>query len=243
MATQVQKTFSNFFDKWMSELEEYVQLRREKSDELNYESLVNKLTSHHKAYFTAKWAGAREDVLAFFTPVWLSTSENAYQWITGWKPSMVFRLVDLLRKCQVPSATTLADLTEEQLKKIDGLRIRIRTEERKVESEMERQQVAMADRKIVELTRMVSSINNREQPNASNKIDELVGMALKGLFASLEKVMKMADCVRLMTLKGILDVLNPVQGVNLLTSLSMLQIHMRKWGKKRENRCMNEMGN
>ncbi|KAL3522494.1 hypothetical protein ACH5RR_015328 [Cinchona calisaya] len=240
MRTRVEE-FSNFFDKWMSQLEEYVQLlltlKREKSyEEVNSVTLVNKLTTHHKDYYTAKWAGAHEDVLAFFTPVWLSPFENAHLWITGWKPSMIFRLVDSLRKSHAPGATTLADLTEEQVKKIDGLRGRIRIEEEKVERERERQQVAMADRKMVELTKMVSFIKNGEHLAVSNQIEGLVDVALKGLLAGLEKVMKMADCVRLKTLKGVLDLLNPMQSVDFLAALSILLIQMRKWGKRRENR-------
>ncbi|KAF2303094.1 hypothetical protein GH714_013715 [Hevea brasiliensis] len=41
------------------------------------------------------------------------------------------------------------------------------------------------------------------------------------------------DCLRLRTLKGVLDVLNPLQCVEFLTGISMLQILLRQWGKKR----------
>ncbi|KAL3520004.1 hypothetical protein ACH5RR_018153 [Cinchona calisaya] len=254
MKTNTEEKFSNFFEKWMSQLEEYVQLHltleKEKShvEEGNYIALVNKLTQHHKDYYTAKWAGAHGDVLAFFTPVWLSPLENAYLWITGWKPSMIFRLVDSLWKnAKVVGAATLADLSEDQVIKIARLRGRIRMEEEKVEREMERQQVAMADRKMVELARLVSVIKNGEHPAtgaaSSTEIDGLVEMAIKGLLAGLENVMKMADCVRLKTLKGVMDVLSPKQSVNFLAASSMLLIQMRKWGKKIENRCINQIEN
>ena len=52
---------------------------------------------------TLKWAGAHEDVLAFFSPAWLSPLENACLWVTGWKPSMVFQVIDRLRKTTVMS--------------------------------------------------------------------------------------------------------------------------------------------
>ncbi|XP_027163199.1 protein DOG1-like 4 [Coffea eugenioides] len=252
MRTKIEEKFSNFFETWMSKLEEYVQhhltLKKENKssdEEVHYVPLVNKLTQHHKDYYTAKWACASEDVLAFFTPVWLSPLENAYLWITGWKPSMILRLVDSLRKGQVPGATSLADLSEEQVKKIEGLRSRIRVDEEKVEREMERQQVAMADRKMVELARLVSLTKNGEHLAAasSSQINGLVEMATKELLAGLEKVMKMADCVRLKTLKGVLDVLNPMQSADFLASSSVLQIQMRKWGKKREKRSVNECEN
>ena len=113
--------------------------------------------------------------------------------------------------------------SDEELKNIDGLRVKIRGEEEKVEREMERQQVAIGDRKMVELARI------------RNDNDELVELALKGLRMSLERVMKMADCVRLKTLKGLLEILSPLQSVDFLAAISTIQIQMRKRGRKRIN--------
>lgn len=107
-----------------------------------------------------------------------------------------------------------------QVRGIEALRVRIKAEEERVEREMERQQVAMADRKMVELARLDGEAAEVE-----------VEVALKGLVAGMEKVMKMADCVRLKTLKGVLDVLSPMQCVQFLAATSMMQIQMRKWGK------------
>ncbi|KAL0352967.1 UNVERIFIED_CONTAM: protein DOG1-like 4 [Sesamum angustifolium] len=186
--------------------------------------IVNKLTAHHKQYYTFKWAAAHEDVLAFFTPVWLSRLENAHLWVTGWKPSLAFRLVESLRNARPPAAAaSLAGMTEEQVKKIEALRVKIKVEEERVEREMERQQVGMADRKMVELVR---------QERLAEKNGGAVEVAVRGMLGGLEKVMKMADCVRLKTLKGMLDVLTPTQCVHFLAANSMLQIQMRKMGEK-----------
>lgn len=43
-----------------------------------------------------------------------------------------------------------------QVKKIEDLRVKIRLEKEKVEREMERQQVSMADKRMVELARLAS---------------------------------------------------------------------------------------
>ncbi|CAK9152618.1 unnamed protein product [Ilex paraguariensis] len=236
MKTEVVEEFSGFFEKWVCQLEEYLQLLLNVSDDhshesVNHEALVGKVTAHYKDYYTAKWAAAHEDVLAFFSPVWFSPLENAYLWITGWKPSMVFRLVDTVRVTRSPGAS-LANMSEEQLKKIEVLRGKIRVEEEKVEGEMERQQVAMADRRMVDLARLASRIKGGD--SAASQVDGLVEGALKGLLGGLERVMKMADCVRLKTLKGVLEVLSPRQCVDFLSAKSMLQIQLRKWGKKRE---------
>ncbi|KAM0979049.1 hypothetical protein ACFX13_015231 [Malus domestica] len=46
-------------------------------------ALVSKTTNLHKEYYTVKWVAARDDVMAFFCPVWSSPLENAYSWFTG----------------------------------------------------------------------------------------------------------------------------------------------------------------
>lgn len=217
MTSQVAENFTKYFENWMIQLEELLKqlviVPRETSYVNDHELLVSKMTTHHKNYYTAKWAAAHEDILAFFTPMWLSPLEIVYSWITGWKPSMAFRLV----------SGGGGAFSDEELKNIDGLRVKIRGEEEKVEREMERQQVAIGDRKMVELARI------------RNDNDELVELALKGLRMSLERVMKMADCVRLKTLKGLLEILSPLQSVDFLAAISTIQIQMRKRGRKRIN--------
>lgn len=100
--------------------------------QLEYESIIVSLTAHHKDYYRAKWAEADEDVLELFSPQWASPLEVAFLWMTGWKPSMAFQLVDSLRRTRAP-LTTLAQLTEAQVLRIDELRAMIRSEEQKVE--------------------------------------------------------------------------------------------------------------
>ncbi|KAI3456142.1 hypothetical protein Pfo_012805 [Paulownia fortunei] len=247
MKIQVEEKFSDFYERWMGQLEGHLRLllvvSRDHSQDAACEAMYNKLTAHHKEYYTFKWAAAHEDVLAFFTPLWLSPLENAYLWITGWKPSMAFRLVESLRKAPWQAGgASLAGMTEEQVKKIEALKAKIKVEEERVEREMERQQVAMADRKMVELARLESLAKKKGDSAAVSQVNGLVEVAVKGLLGGLEKVMKMADCVRLKTLKGVLDVLTPMQCVDFLVATSMLQIQMRKWGKKRD-KCCNDIQN
>lgn len=134
--TQVEEEFTDYFDNWVCQLEAFLQLLLGASDEnsntdddakkcWDNEALVAQLTAHHKDYYTAKWAAAHEDVLAFFVPVWLTPLENSYLWVTGWKPSMVFRLVDSVRRTRLPGGS-LAGMTEIQLKKVEELRGKIR---------------------------------------------------------------------------------------------------------------------
>jgi len=218
--------FSCYYESWLKKLEGHLQ-QLVLGRQLEYESIIVSLTAHHKDYYRVKWAEAHEDVLVFFSPQWASPLEAAFLWMTGWKPSMAFQLVDSLRRTRAP-LTTLAQLTEAQVLRIDDLRARIRSEEEKVERDMERQQMALGDQRMVELARLASRRNE-----ARDQVMRQVDGAVKGLLQGLEKVMKIADYTRLKTLKGLLDVLNPRQGVDFLAVFAMLQIQMRKLGKER----------
>ncbi|KAJ0018000.1 hypothetical protein Pint_10381 [Pistacia integerrima] len=238
MKSQVEERFTEFFEKWVCQLDEHLQQlikvsKETTSNEADQQALVSKVTTHLKEYYTVKWALAHEDVLVFYCPGWISTFENAYSWITGWKPSMIFKLVESMRKARIPGAS-LSELTEQQLKKIEELRVKIRLEEEKVERDMERQQVSMGDRRMVELSRLASRARNGD---TTVQVDGLVEVALKGLKCGLEKVMKGADCVRLKTLKGVLDILNSKQCVDFLAGTCMLHIQLRLWGMKRDGKC------
>ncbi|KAG6407271.1 hypothetical protein SASPL_130257 [Salvia splendens] len=230
MDSQGEEKFSEFYERWIRQLEGHLRLllvappqqQQQHSGEADFRPIVNKLTAHHKEYYRIKWASAQNDALPFFAPEWLSPLENAYLWVTGWKPSLAFRLLDSLKEARSESGSSLAGLSEDQVRGIEALRVRIKAEEERVEREMERQQVAMADRKMVELARL---------DGEAAEVEVEVEVALKGLVAGMEKVMKMADCVRLKTMKGVLDVLSPMQCVQFLAATSMMQIQMRKWGK------------
>ncbi|KAF8391217.1 hypothetical protein HHK36_023519 [Tetracentron sinense] len=233
MRNQVENNFSEFFEKWIlqheANLQQLLSVSKNPSNEQEQRVLISKVTTHYKEYYSAKWAAAKEDVLGFFSPPWLTPLENAYLWMTGWKPSLAFRLLDSVRYTGVPGSS-LADMSGEQLKKIEDLRVKIKVEEEKVEREMERQQVAMADRRMVELAQLTSRVRD-----GVGEIDGLVEVALKGLLVGLERVMKMGDCVRLKTLKWVFEVLTPLQCVDFMAAASMLQIQLRKWGKNRDS--------
>ncbi|KAG6385304.1 hypothetical protein SASPL_154137 [Salvia splendens] len=204
MKTLTEEKFSNFYQKWMAELEDLLlSLAKDPPQGPACAAAIGKLTAHHKEYYRFKWASAHEDVLAFFCgPVWLSPLETAHLWLTGWKPSAAFRLIPA------------AGLTAEQARRIEVLRGRMRVEEGRVEGEMERLQVAVADRKAVEEVRR----GGAEEA------------AVGGFLEGLERVMKMADCVRLKTLKGLLEILSPMQSVEFLATNALFQIRVRKLG-------------
>ncbi|KAG4945688.1 hypothetical protein JHK87_041695 [Glycine soja] len=198
MKNPVAPEFHRVYDKWVWKLEEILHQLLEVSKQRTQGAAGFDFKVKHpfEEYYTVKWASAHEDVLVFFSPTWLSPLENAYLWMTGWKPSMVLKLLETLKK-QAASGGDFV-MTEEQARKIEELRKRTRMEEEKVEREMERQQVAMADRKMVELVKLTTRARN----GGGGGGDAVAEVALKGVLAGLERVRKASDCVRLTDTQG-----------------------------------------
>ncbi|GER27839.1 transcription factor-related [Striga asiatica] len=215
----MEQNFSDFHKKWMSELEKLVESDRGESTP---KSRLDKLTAHHKAYYTKKWAAAEEDIEAFYAAVWLNPFEKARTWVTGWKPSSALQLADSLK------------LSNEQRHKMARVRFEIKTEEEKVESEMRSLHIlATADPKMLELVRMGMEADRSGSPAAMDKVDKMVDVALQMLRGRLLKLMKMADCARLKALKGVLDVVGPMNGLTYFTSVSIFLIGLRNLGEPR----------
>lgn len=104
--------------------------------------------------------------------------------------------------------------------------MKVKMDEEKVEREMERIQVAIADRKMAELAR----VTWRRHQGGGGMAEEIVEVALRGIMGGLERIMKSADCVRLKALKGMLDVLTPLQCVQFLSATLSLYLRLRQCG-------------
>ncbi|PIA42172.1 hypothetical protein AQUCO_02100201v1 [Aquilegia coerulea] len=238
MQSQMQKKFSDYYERYITlqetNIQQLLSVSRNPNNEQEHKALVSGVLNLYKEYYTVKWAGAHEDVLGFFSPTWLTPLENAHLWVTGWKPSILFKLINSLRQAQIPGSSTLANLTEEQVKKLEKLRLKIGGEEEKVEREMERHQVSIGDRRMLELARLTAQI--KEHKEIAEEVKKLVDVAMNTLLVGLEKIMKTADCVRLKTIKEVLDILTPLQSVNFMAASLILQIQLRNWGKRRHSK-------
>jgi len=66
-------------------------------------------------------------------------------------------------------------------------------------------------------------------------MDSVAEVAVKEVLAGLERVMKASDCVRLKTLKGVLDLLTPMQSVDFLAANITTLLRFNQWGKKKKD--------
>ncbi|EPS72055.1 hypothetical protein M569_02704, partial [Genlisea aurea] len=158
----------------------------------------------------------------FYSAPWLTPLEQCYLWHTGYRPTISFNVLESLPP---------AGITEEQRRKIEALRERTRMDEAKVDTEMERHQVEVASRRVVDVVATERKALRSQDPTAMAEAAAMVRATVNGMVAGVEKVMRSADCARLRCLKGILDVLNPDQRLRFLTSMSAALIQLRASGK------------
>ncbi|KAK1393050.1 putative transcription factor TGA like domain-containing protein [Heracleum sosnowskyi] len=234
------ENFSIFYQRWITQLGEYVDILSQLSKQTfdsnnksNVEAVVEKVITHHKEYYSVKWAAAHQNALPFFRPGWLSPMEHGYLWHTGWKPFIAFRILDTLKNNQVPGLSTLKELSTEQLEKIKKLKIEIMMEERKVERDMERQQMFIAYPVTFQLAQLMDQVNDGDIAVAN--IDALVDSNMRSYVVGMEKVLKRADYARLKTLKLVLEILDLKQSVQFLAGLSKWQVNLSNWTRKNQS--------
>ena len=135
-------------------------------------------------------------------------------------------LADLIRGL---STGDLGDMSHEQLCRVDELQRKTIREEREMTENMARIQETVADSKMVELSEAAT-----EEGDGGDDLGERVESALKHKEEGLEEMLRKADDLRLRTLKGVLDILTPMQCVHFLIAAAELHLRLHKWGKNKD---------
>ncbi|KAG8383884.1 hypothetical protein BUALT_Bualt04G0060600 [Buddleja alternifolia] len=257
------ENFQKFFECWIAEqnqhLEELVsaskqnaergnnniggQEEEEEEDATILRPLLERVIQHYEHYYKAKSRWAKNDVLSMFNPSWRSSLEDAFLWIAGWRPSMAFhllysksgiqleaRLEDLI---QGLSTGDLGDLSQSQLEKVDQLQKETIRKEKEMSEKLAKQQETVADASMVELTHAVTELIREGDANHAMD-DDRVDATLSPKEEGLVEVLQMADDLRLKTLKDVIGILSPIQGVHFLIAAAELHLRVHEWGKKRD---------
>uniref|UniRef100_A0A7N0ZY22 DOG1 domain-containing protein n=1 Tax=Kalanchoe fedtschenkoi TaxID=63787 RepID=A0A7N0ZY22_KALFE len=210
--------------------------------------LIDRVTRHYEDYYRVKSRCAKQDVFTMLSPSWLSSLESAFLWMGGWRPTMAFHLLYSKSGMQLEAALAdlirglstgdLADLSPSQLSRIDELQRRTIREEKLLTERMAAHQETVADHEMVELsqavTEMLQSGGGGGDEDARVDMEERVESTLKPKEEGLEAIVEEADDLRLRTLKGILEVLTPVQAVHFLIAAAELHLRLHEWGKKKD---------
>ncbi|CAN0891106.1 Protein DOG1-like 3 [Linum grandiflorum] len=188
---------------------------------------------HYEHYYKVKSAWAHHDVKSMLSPSWRSSLEDAFLWIGGWRPSMAFHLLysksglqletklhDLIRGL---TTADLSDISAAQLRRIDELQRATIRDEKVIAEKMAKVQESVADSNMVDLSHMMNDRMN-------DRVDSALAIKEK----KLEEILRVADDLRLETLRAIVDVLTPIQAVHFLIAVAELHLRLRDWGKRRD---------
>ncbi|CAN0891114.1 Protein DOG1-like 4 [Linum grandiflorum] len=236
---------------------------RDSSSTSSLRRLRDRVMDHYEHYYKVKSAWAHHDVKSMLSPSWRSSLEDAFLWIGGWRPSMAFHLLysksglqletklhDLIRGL---TTADLSDISAAQLRRIDELQRATIRDEKVIAEKMAKVQESVADSNMVDLSHMMSEmirVRDHDEvglglglglgqeedmgPSADDRMNDRVDSALAIKEKKLEEILRVADDLRLETLRAIVDVLTPIQAVHFLIAVAELHLRLRDWGKRRD---------
>ncbi|XP_023761360.1 protein DOG1-like 3 [Lactuca sativa] len=254
--TTHRQPFHKFFDCWLRELntnlEQLVSAANLHHDDNHHHieddsgsfSLIDKTIGHYVEYYKAKSNGAKEDVLSMFMAPWLTTLEDSFLWIGGWRPTTAVHLLYSKSGIQLEARLAelvpelncmdLGDLNSNQMKGIDELQKKIIREERVISEKMASVQESAADTPMVDLSNMESEMIRNNEDDGRKDSDEKVESELERKNDKLVEMLRMADGLRMETLKSVVEILTPLQAVYFLIAAAELHLRLHEWGQKKD---------
>ncbi|KAJ0971811.1 hypothetical protein J5N97_019770 [Dioscorea zingiberensis] len=183
---------------------------------------VARAIARYEAYYRVRAETVRADPVRFYCTPWATPLERGTHWIAGLRPSALIHLLysesglrfqaqleDLLEGVH---SGDLGDLSPDQLSDVDDVQRRTIREEGEIGDELDELQLGVAD----------------TFPVSDSDLDEKMGR--------MEGIIGRADGLRMQTLKNVLEILEPVQAVDLLVAAADLEIGMRQIGMGRYRR-------
>ncbi|KAG1339108.1 putative protein DELAY OF GERMINATION 1 [Cocos nucifera] len=159
--------------------------------------LVERVLGHCENYYRAKAACATRDVTPMFSPTWTSSTENLFLWVGGRRPSVAFHLffsksglqLEAQRDEVIRGVPTrdLADLSQDQLERINEHQRRIIRKEREISEEEARSQEGVADTQMVELSHVLREMGG------SGEAAQMMEPAMQEKREKMRRVLEKAD--------------------------------------------------
>lgn len=191
--------------------------------------LVERVITHYENHYRVESNLIKESVkvLLLLSPEWPSHLEDAFLWVGGWRPSMAFHLLDFKPGLQLGaivgellqgvSMDEFTDILSSQLVRF---------------GELQRQTI----REETELTQSLadsgSPVEIDTEPDSPDSVTDSC-MVTNG-HHGLREIFCKADDLRLRTLKSLVQILSPIQAVQLFIPLAQLHLKIQKWGKTKK---------
>ncbi|XP_052178713.1 protein DOG1-like 4 [Diospyros lotus] len=215
-------SFHGFYQTWFDHLRRMVdqlaEARRPPATQEDHHALrqlVHKVMTHYAEYYRVKSLAAKHDVVSVFAEPWCTALERSLHWIGGWRPTTAFHLVytessilfeshviDILRGLRTGD---LGDLSPAQFRRVSELQCDTVREENSITDELSDWQDCSSD-----LLGVCT--------NVDGKIERLV------------RILEKADDLRLRTVRKVVDLLTPQQGVEFLVAAAEFHFGVRSWG-------------
>lgn len=219
--------FHNFFDRWLQRQQSYLdQLIDFSSSPNSHENpeqqrdlIIERVLSHYQEYYKEKARTASEDVFSVFSAPWLSSFEQTFLWIAGFKPMMILCLVKNI---------VGGDLTAEQLQIMKRMEAETSRAEKELMETIAPVQESVAAPPLLTVARRVGRLMDGEISNLDGAIEK-VKKALLG-------VLQRADELRASTVTKAVEVLSPDQKVKFLVGAAEFQLRIRRWGVERDSK-------
>ncbi|KAJ4817221.1 transcription factor-like protein [Rhynchospora pubera] len=228
--------FTKFFECFLSEQSHDLSALRDAAtavdppNESNLRQLVSRVVAHYERYYETKEATAQRDINPMFSPTWTSTTENIFMWVGGWRPSAAFHLLHSKSGIQLEArlqeiirggvVKDLGDVSAAQMQALDRLQRETVTAERMISEEAAEAQEAVA---AAEMVQLVSSEDRSEMESK-----------MAGKKERMRTVLARADRLRLDTMKGIIEKLEPIQAVHFLIAAAELHLAVHHYGKEKD---------
>lgn len=235
--------YEDFYQHWMEEQKKQLQELRDALDsdmqENQLKQLNEKVLNHYVRYYKAKDRAAKQDVLKVVHPLWRSPLENAFSFIGGWRPTMVFQLAYAQAGQQIEAelaeflsgidTPNMASLSATQLQRISALQEATQKSEEELEHRMAILQQGMADQPLLSLAQADAKQHEKDEADTESVLETAMDDKLK----VLEEIVVAADNLRMETLTKMLTLLNAVQAAQYLVAAAQIHIAIRDLGKKR----------
>ncbi|KAG9153077.1 hypothetical protein Leryth_012340 [Lithospermum erythrorhizon] len=221
----IQEAFTAFFVEWHVELQSLLENLQALSTSIasgtnrakECENLATNVVNHFHEFYNKKSQFANEDVFLFFSAPWLSSFEHTLLWISGFRPSLVFTLVNRLGE----------SLSIEQREVIESLKAETRRKEVEIEKALAKVQERVAAPPIFELMRRESRLVDGEVPRLEMAMEEFKG--------SMVLVMEHADGLRGSTVMRLFEILDSEQIIKFFTTATEFMLEARRWGLERDS--------
>ncbi|KAJ4837682.1 hypothetical protein Tsubulata_013490 [Turnera subulata] len=217
-----EQEFKAFLDGWLARQEHYldelltaIQNCHESCDD-DRNDLISRVLNHYQEYWEEKSRVSQSNIFLVCFPPWFSCFEHTFLWIGGFKPGLALRVLQ----------DSVDDLSDHLRQQVSRLTQETRRQEKMLDEELARIQESMASPPFLQQLKR-RGLRDGEVKSAEEE-------ALARLRYEMAALLGRANSLRVNTVSGIVETLNPTQNVRFLTEVTQLQLKVRNWGVERD---------